>query len=162
MVAFIVSLVVAGIFFAILFFVAKKRAPGTPLTWAEAILASVFVTAMMVHIYGIVPNQWLLWADNELAWRKDAFFFGDNRLQLFGRGRILFPKEALRDIIATNIYVVAVVAHVKLWLWWQVRGKAKPGSSEVKESAFGRPMLVKTKVEHKGQEAPAALTGAES
>ena len=143
MVAFLVSLVVAGLFFAILFFVAKRRVPGTPLTWAEAILAAVFVTAMMVHIYGIVPNQWLLWADNELAWRKDAFFFGDNGLQLFGRGRILFPKEALRDIIASNIYIVALVAHVKLWLWWQTRGKAKPASSEVKESAFGRPMLVR-------------------
>lgn len=162
MVAFVISLVVSAIFIAIVLFVAKRRAPGTPLTWAEAILAAVFVTAMMVHIYGIVPNQWLLWADNELAWRKDAFFFGESGLHLFGRGRILFPKEVLRDIIATLIYVVAIVAHVKLWLWWQTRGKARAATPEIKESAFGRPMLVRTKVEPKGQEAPAALSGAES
>jgi len=162
MVAFIVSLVVSAFFVGILFLVAKKRAPGTPLTWAEAIAAAVFVTAMMVLVYGIVPNQWLLWADNELAWRKDAFFFGDNGIQFFGRGRILIPKEVLRDIVATLIYVVVLVAHVWVWVWWQKRGKARPKSSEVKESAFGRPMLVRTKVEHQGQAAPAAqLSGAD-
>lgn len=142
MVAFAASLIATAFFFGIVFFVAKRRAPGTPLTWAEAILASVFVTALMVLVYGIVPNQWLLWADNELAWRKDSYFFGENGIQFFGRGRILVPKEVLRDLIATVIYVVAIVAHVFLWLWWQKRGKAKPASSEVKESAFGRPMLV--------------------
>lgn len=162
MVAFIVSLVVTAVFAGIVALVAKRRAPGTPITWAEAILAAVFVTAFMVLVYGIVPNQWLLWADNELAWRKDRYFFGDKGLQFFGRGRILFPKEALRDIIASIIYVVALVAHVWAWLWWQKRGKARPASTEVKESAFGRPMLVRTKVEHKGQRPTAQLTGAES
>ena len=163
MVAFIASLLVTFVFVGIVALVAKRRAPGTPLTWAEAILAAVFVTAFMVLVYGIVPNQWLLWADNELAWRKDSYFFGappDGGLQLFGRGRILIPKEVLRDIIATVIYVIAVGANFWAWAWWQKRGKARPASTEVKESAFGRPMLVRTKVEHKG-ETP-ALTGAES
>ena len=161
MVAFIISLLVTGVFAGIVALVANRRRPGTPLTWAEAILAAVFVTAMMVHIYGIVPNQWLLWADNELAWRKDSYFFGENGVQFFGRGRILIPKEVLRDVIATVIYVVAIVAHVLVWTGWQKRGKAKPGSTEVKESAFGRPMLLRTKVAHKGQDAP-ALTGADN
>ena len=162
MVAFVVSLLVTVVFAGVVALVAKRRAPGTPLTWAEAILAAVFVTAMMVHIYGIVPNQWLLWADNELAWRKDSFFFGENGIQFFGRGRILIPKEVLRDVIATVIYVVAVGANFWAWAWWQKRGKARPAAAEVKESAFGRPMLVRTKVEHKGQAPTAQLTGAES
>ncbi len=162
MVAFIISLVVTAIFAGIVALVAKRRAPGTPLTWAEAILAAVFVTAFMVLVYGIVPNQWLLWADNELAWRKDAYFFGENGIQFFGRGRILVPKEALRDIVATGIYVVAVGANFWVWAWWQKRGKARRVSTEVQESAFGRPMLVRTKVEHKGQAPAGQLTGAET
>lgn len=145
MVALAASLVASAVMVGILFLVARRRVPGTPLTWAEAIAAAVFVTALMVLVYGIVPNQWLLWADNELAWRKDQFFFGESGLQLFGRGRILVPKEALRDIIATVIYAVAVGAHFKIWLWWQRRGKARPVSSEIKESAFGRPLLVREK-----------------
>jgi hypothetical protein len=143
MVAFIASLVATAVMMAILFWVAKRRDPKQPLTWAEAFLASVFVFTLMLVVYGIVPNQWLLWADNELNWRKDAFFFGENGIQFFGRGRILIPKEVLRDIIASVIYVVALVAHVWIWLWWQKRGKAKPGSMETKESAFGRPLLVR-------------------
>ena len=161
MVAFVASLIVTALMMGVVFWFAKRRAPGTPLTWAEAIAASVFAFALMLMVYGIVPNQWLLWADNELAWRKDAFFFGESGIQFFGRGRILIPKEVLRDIIASGIYVVALVAHFWLWLWWQKRGKARPAAAEIKESAFGRPMLVRTKVEHKG-DAPAALSGAES
>jgi len=143
MVAFIASLVATAVMMGILFLVAKKRDPKQPLTWAEAFLAAVFVFALMLVVYGIVPNQWLLWADNELNWRKDTLFFGEGGIQFFGRGRIQIPKEVLRDIIATVIYVVALVAHVYLWLWWQKRGKAKPVAAESKESAFGRPILVR-------------------
>lgn len=143
MVAFIASLVVTAVMMGIVFWVAKRRPPNQPLTWAEAFLAAVFVTSLLLVVYGIVPNQWLLWADNELNWRKDTFFFGETGIQFFGRGRILIPKEVLRDIIATVIYVVALVANIFLWLWWQKRGKAKPASAESKESAFGRPILVR-------------------
>ncbi len=143
MVAFIASLVATAVMMGILLRVAKTRDPKQPLTWAEAFLAAVFVVTLLLVVYGIMPNQWLLWADNELNWRKDAFFFGENGIQFFGRGRILIPKEVLRDIIASLIYVVALVAHVYMWLWWQRRGKAKPAAAQPKESAFGRPVLVK-------------------
>ena len=162
MVALIWSLVATAFMMGILFLVASRRPPGQPLTWAEAFLAAVFVMALMLLVYGIVPNQWLLWADNELAWRKDQFFFGENGIQFFGRGRILIPKEVLRDLIATVIYVVALVAHVWLWLWWQKRGKARPASTEIKESPYGRPLLVRTKVEHKAPDSPSELAGAEN
>lgn len=161
MVALIWSLVATAVLMGVVFLVAYRRPPGQPLTWAEAFAAAVFVFTLMLLVYGVVPNQWLLWADNELAWRKDTFFFGENGLQFFGRGRILVPKEALRDIIATVIYVVAVVGHVLLWQWWQKRGKARPATTEIKESSYGRPLLVRTKVEHKAPEGPPELAGAE-
>src|SRR5688500_12872698 len=124
--------------------VAQRRQPGTPLTWGEAFVAAVYMFGLMMLVYGIVPNQWLLYADTELQWRKDAFFdpFGKGGLFPWERGQITFPKEALRDIIATGIYGVALVAHAKAWLWWQRRGQAKP-STDLDTSAFGRPLVRK-------------------
>ena len=140
MVAFIASLLITGLLTGVILAVARRRAPGQYLTWGEAFVAATFMTGYFLLIYGIVPNQWLLWADNELQWRKDQFFFGDAGLNVFGRGRILLPKEALRDIVATVIYGAAIVGHIVGWLWWQRRGK-KATSTAVETSRFGRPLL---------------------
>ena len=54
----------------------RARAPGAarparPLTWGEAFVAATFVFALLFMAYGVVPHQWLAWADNELGWRND-------------------------------------------------------------------------------------------
>lgn len=141
MVAFLSSLVATGLMLGICIAIGRRRPPGTELTWGEAFVAATFVFMLMLLAYGVVPNQWLAWADNELKWRKDAFFFG-NGIAFFGRGRIEMPKEVVRDLIASVIYVVALVAHVKLWMWWQARGRPKP-AVEQPRSAFGRPLVRK-------------------
>ena len=71
MVAFAVSvaLLVGGIGLCIA--VGRRRPPGAPFTWGEALVAATFVFGLMLLGYGIVPNQWLKWADNELLWRSD-------------------------------------------------------------------------------------------
>src|SRR5947208_1767005 len=52
---------------------ASRRPPGTPLTWAEAIVGASLVFGVLLLAYGVVPNQWLQWADNQLHWRQDAY-----------------------------------------------------------------------------------------
>ena len=146
MASLIASLVVSLAMIGIIVFVARRREPGTPLTWGEAFGAAVFMFLLMMMVYGIFPNQWLVYADSELKWRKDEFFdpWGTGSiLPVRGWGRVTFPKEALRDIIATGIYGVALVGHIKAWVWWQKRGKATP-STAVDTSAFGRPLVKKT------------------
>jgi len=154
--AFIVSLVITGIMVGIVIWVGKRRPRGTPLTWGEAFVAGVFVFALLLMIYGIVPDRWLRWADGELKWRSDSIgvpvgplhFLGNNENVLFGdgikfmgRGRILVSKEVLRDIIASLLYVVFGLGQIFLWLWWQNRGKAKPATPELETSAYGRPLV---------------------
>lgn len=151
MAAFLASLVLTAICIGIVVQVRKRRAPGTPLTWGEAFVAAVFVFAVMLLVYGIVPNQWLLWADGDLKWRRDQFGIpgipGGGGKRLFedglsfgGRGRVMIPLEVSRDIIATVIYVVALVGNVYAWSWWQNYGKKKPGDDQT-TSAYGRPLV---------------------
>ena len=54
-----------------IFRIGRTRTPGTPLTWGEAFAAGVFVFFLLFLVYGIVPHQWLAWADNDLKWRSD-------------------------------------------------------------------------------------------
>lgn len=156
MVSFTVSLIVTAILIAIVVRVAKRRAPGTPLTWGEAFVAGTFMFALMLMIYGVVPDQWLRWADGGLKWRSDKIgipmgpiplgnkhhlLFADG-ITFFGRGRIIVTAQVLRDVIAAGIYVVFLVVQCIAWLWWQQRGK-KPAQPAIETSRYGRPLLRK-------------------
>jgi len=153
MVAFAFSLLITALMCAVVFAVGLTRPPGKALTWGEAILAAVFVFSLLLLIYGIVPNQWLLWADNELEWRKDAFgipnpfgksFFEGGISWPGGRGRILISKEVIRDVVATIIYGVGLVGQFMTWKWWQSRGE-RTVTSDVARSAYGRPLIRKAR-----------------
>ena len=146
--AFIVSLGLFLVGIGICVRVGQRRPPGTPLTWGEAFVAATFVFGLMLLGYGVVPNQWLLWADNELVWRSDKILlavssegvkFGDAAVNLGGSGRVLVTYQALRDIIAAGIYVAMLGLQIFLWAMWQKRGQAK--RTEVATSDFGRPLV---------------------
>lgn len=120
-----------------------RRPVGTPLTWGEAMLSSTLVFALLFWVYGVVPHQWLTWADGELSWRPDRI--------VFGPGDILKPQAfdgwlpftitylTIRDLIAVAIYGVLLVINVLMWSQWQKRDQ-KP-SVEVERSTFGRPLV---------------------
>ena len=151
MVAFIISLVITVGMIAIAVAVGNRRPPGTPLTWGEAFLAGTFLFVLMLLVYGIVPNQWLQWADNELGWRSDKIGipnpFGEpwlgSGLDFGGRGRITITAETVRDVVAALIYVVGLLAQIAGWLWWQRRGKRPARPAEIPTSAYGRPLVRK-------------------
>src|SRR3978361_2138934 len=83
-VAFIFSILATLAMTSLLVPVAKRRPVGTPLTWGEAMLAAIWVFAILFLAYGVVPHQWLTWASNEMKWRSDRL--------VFGPGNVLKPK----------------------------------------------------------------------
>lgn len=149
MVAFVVSFVFVVVGTGACFVVAARRPPGTPLTWGEAIVAGTWVFGLMIVAYGVVPHQWLDWADNELGWRPDKLLlgvssagikWGQAAATVGGSGRILVNYQALRDVVASALYGIFFVANVWLWAIWQKRGKRKPALEPV-TSRFGRPVV---------------------
>ena len=147
MVALVVSTVALFAGIALVFRVGKRRPPGTPVTWGEAFLGGTYIFALLLLAYGIVPHQWLTFADNQLLWRADKLMLGisgdgvklgDAASELGGTGRIIVNAQAVRDIIAALIYIVFLVIQVWLWAAWQKRGRKTP---EVElSSRFGRPV----------------------
>jgi hypothetical protein len=152
---FFVSLFFFLVCVGVIFFVGRRRPPGTPLTWGEAMVAATFVFGVLLLAYGVVPNEWMKWADNGLLWRPDriwfavstkwpVFFTGSNAAveAAAGRGRIIVSFQALRDIIAAGIYILMLVAQVWLWIAYQKRGRRPAPAGEVaRTSTFGRPVV---------------------
>jgi hypothetical protein len=138
-VAFVVSLVALVLSLAVVIAVARRRPVGAPVTWGEAMVASTYAFFVMFLAYGVVPHQWLAWADNELNWRADKILYGPG--DIVAKLPFTVTYQVLRDLIAAGLYVVFLGAQVFLWSMWQNRGKTKP--AELPVSSYGRPLVKK-------------------
>jgi len=138
-VALIVSLVITFAMAAGIFVYAKRRRVGTPVTWGEAVLAGTYVFALLFMVYGVVPHQWLTYADTDLKWRKDAIVAGPGSTGFLEWLPFTITKYTLRDIVVTGIYIVFFALQIAAWMLWQNRGKTKPLAIET--STYGRPLV---------------------
>jgi hypothetical protein len=136
-VSLVAATLVALVLVALIFPYRKRRPVGTPLTWGESMVAAVYVFFVFFWSYGVVPNQWLLLADNEWNWRPDRMVSGP--WGIVEQLPFDISYQVLRDLIAVGIYGVVLVANVALWMIWQGRGKEKV--AEVPTSTFGRPLV---------------------
>jgi hypothetical protein len=139
-VAFMLSLLVLAAGSAVVVWYGKRRPKDQPLTWGEAMVASFYAFALMFVAYGIMPHQWLAFADNRLGWRKDKIVFGPGDV-IADYVPFIVNYEVIRDFIAVGLYVGATVVQCLLWAAWQRRGQEKP--KELPTSAYGRPLVKK-------------------
>ena len=143
--AFTWSIVAAVILTLLVLWQAKTRPADAPLTWGAAMVGSAFVFGFMLLVYGIVPHQWLVYADSELLWRSDRFVMGPEVGLPNGEGIIEFilpfrlPYLIIRDLIAVVIYGIALAGQIALWSIWQKRGEV--AETTVEKSTFGRPLV---------------------
>ncbi len=144
MVAFTLSCIIALVVTGGIVAYAKRRPADQATTWGEAMVGSLVVFFLMFWVYGVVPHQWLTWADNELNWRVDKFFVGPGGILKHERDGGFMPLDityvVIRDIIAVVIYLVAIGGNVALWSMWQKRGEAQADAAPAR-SHFGRPLI---------------------
>jgi hypothetical protein len=123
---------------------AKRRPADQPHTWGEAMLGAFVVFFLMFWAYGVVPHQWLVWAENELNWRPDKLFFGPGgflKPQVAGGWNpITLNYQVIEHLIVVGIYGVMLGGNIWLWGVWQGRGKAQADTAPAR-SAFGRPLV---------------------
>lgn len=139
MVAFVVSVLVLVVLVAPIGIYAKRRPVGTWLSWGEAMIAATYVFFIMFWAFGVVPHQWLTWADNELNWRPDVIVVGPGNV-LADYLPFSITKQTLRDLIVVAIYGILLGGMVALWAKWQGRGDVTPGD-DVEKSRYGRPLV---------------------
>ena len=138
-VAFTGSLIVLALLIVAIVVYAKRRPVGTPLTWGEAMAAATYVTFAMFWAFGVVPHQWLTYAEGDLAMRSDAILAGPGSTGLFDWLPIVISKQTLSDTVAVTLYMLAFGGAIAMWAVWQGRGDKT--SEEVETSNYGRPLV---------------------
>ncbi len=145
MVAFAVSLLVlAAMVWGL--DVYRQRCPADKeFTWGEAMLFATYVFLVLFWAYGVVPHQWLTWADSELNWRPDRFIVGPSLPWTGDQGIVEWALPftmtylVIRDLIAVGIYGVALAGNIVMWNQWQNRGVEKEEAKPTSE--YGRPLV---------------------
>jgi uncharacterized membrane protein len=148
-VAFVVSILILVLMLLPVFYYAKRRKVGAPLTWGEAMVSGTWIFFVLFWAYGVVPHQFLTWADSELSWRPDKIWFGPNgSVTVFGATLdtpwipIQISAQVFRDIIATTIYIVFLGIQMWFWVWWQNRDKRAEAAKAIEPTTpYGRPLI---------------------
>jgi hypothetical protein len=139
---FFISLLLSAAAFGAFMWLVRRPKSELPATWAQSMLGALAVFALFLLIYGVVPHEWLTWADSKLNLREDKILFNTKPIKFSGR--------ALRDIVATVIYIFFLGVNTWMWIAWQKRGTAKPKPAPAAAtpepagtSAFSRPVTKK-------------------
>ena len=133
MVALIVALVVTVAMSAGVVAYSYIRPADQPTTWGEAMVASVYIFFLFVMLFGILPDQFIDYADNDLAWTNEKFVFTEASIMPF---RMDYQK--VRDLIVVVEHLVALGAIPAVAVAWQKRGDRVAPSTT---SDFGRPLV---------------------
>ncbi|HEY7439553.1 MAG TPA: hypothetical protein VIC35_09165 [Acidimicrobiia bacterium] len=121
-----------------------------PPTWAQSMGAAVYVFAMFLLAYAVIPSAWLTYADSYIQWDTSKYIFKSTSAIPFMTAwnwPFSFNAQALRDIVAVTIYGIFIGLNLFLFSKWQKRptqteaAEAKP--VEVGRSRFGRPLKAK-------------------
>ena len=145
-VAYTASWVVTVIFAVLTLEYAKRRPADALLSWGEAMMGATYVFLALFWAYGVLPHQWLVYADGELGWRADRVLVGfeapwttDSQGIVEWALPFTITYQVLRDIVAVTIYAFVLVGNVAMWQIWQTRGRT--ATVEVERSTYGRPIL---------------------
>lgn len=112
-----------------------------PMTWARATVAAFLAWIALVFYFGIVPSEWLTYAQTDLEWSTQIFLTIPALLVLGNTVEISYA--ALKDIISMGYHVVMLGAAAVLALELQKMKKGRPAAAEPAEakSPYGRPLV---------------------
>jgi len=143
---------------AIAFVLCKRpKKSNEPATWAATFLGALLVWALFALGYGVIPHEWLTFANSYLGFDTTTYVLRENAVVPFS-----ITRDKLADAVAAGIYGVVLVINIWLFALWQKRKVAEPvvavegepteptaGGSplarlrarrEERTSAFGRPV----------------------
>ncbi|MCB1039741.1 MAG: hypothetical protein KDA94_09475 [Acidimicrobiales bacterium] len=138
-VAFTSSLIVMFVTVGVVVLYAKKRPVGTSLSWGQAMASATFCTFSLFWAFGVVPHQWLTYAEGEMKMRSDAILAGPGSTGIAKWLPVVVSKQTVSDSIAVGLYGLAFTLTIALWAVWQGRGDKK--TDAVEKSNYGRPLV---------------------
>lgn len=114
---------------------------GRPLTWARAAFGAFLFTALMVIVFGVIPNQMLTLFQGPLAWTKQKIFFTVPPALVLNND-LSISYETLKDMLVAGFYTTNFVVVAVVMVLWQNHQRKKGEPKPQKISEYGRPLRV--------------------
>jgi hypothetical protein len=121
-----------------------------PATWAQAVGGSVYVFALFLLCYAVIPHEWITFSDAYLQWGTDKYVIKSTTAIPFMTSwnwPLSINMQAVRDVIVVGIYLVFFSLNIALFVLWQDRKTKTEDEDEkpvvVGRSRFGRPLKAK-------------------
>jgi hypothetical protein len=112
------------------------------MTWARALFASFVTWIELVLIFGIVPSEWLNFAQTDLNWSSQRVAVAIPTWLILGN-EVNISWAAIKDSISMGYHIVMLVAAAVFTLQLQRMRQGAPASAEKPEvrSPYGRPLV---------------------
>lgn len=128
----------------------RKPKSDRPTTWAQALAGSIYVFALFLLAYAVIPHEWITFADKYLQWGKDQYVTKSTTAIPFATSwnwPMSIDMQAVRDVVVALIYAVFFGLNIALFVLWQKRPTKSELETrapvEVGRSRFGRPLKAK-------------------
>ncbi len=111
------------------------------MTWARATIAAFLAWIALVFFFGIVPSEWLNFAQTDLEWGNDPAITIPPFLVL--GNDVALSYSALKDMVNTGYHLVMLAAGGILALQIQKMKDGRPAHKrpEALKSPYGRPLV---------------------
>lgn len=110
------------------------------LTWARATLGAFLFTALMMILFGVIPNEFLTLTQSTLDWSGLKIWIKIPKPLVFGN-EVGISAAAIKDLIGQG-YVITVTGAIVVGMWkWQERQQKLAEEGPPPEiSRYGRPV----------------------
>jgi hypothetical protein len=112
------------------------------MTWARALFAGVIAWVELVIIFGMVPSEWLNFAQTDLDWSSQRVAITIPPALVLGN-EVEVSYAAIKDSISMGYHIVMLVAAAVFTLQLQKMKQGRPASAEraAPTSPYGRPLV---------------------
>ncbi|HSJ84143.1 MAG TPA: hypothetical protein VLA91_10040 [Acidimicrobiia bacterium] len=112
------------------------------MTWARALFASFVTWIELVLIFGIVPSEWLNFAQTDLDWSSQRVAVAIPTWLILGN-EVNLSWAAIKDSISMGYHIVMLAAAAVFTIQLQRMRQGAPLSAEKPEvrSPYGRPLV---------------------
>jgi hypothetical protein len=112
------------------------------MTWSRAVFTAYLTWLELVIIFGMVPSEWLSFAQTDLDWSSQKIALVVPPILVLGN-TVEISYAVLKDSISMGYHIVMLVVAAVFTLELQKMRKGRPASAEKpeKKSPYGRPLV---------------------
>ncbi len=113
-----------------------------PMTWTRATVAAMLAWVALVFYFGMVPSEWLNFAQTDLEWSSQNIALTIPPILVLGNN-VEISYAAVKDIISGGYHIVMLVAAGLFALEIQKMKDGRPARAAKPEpqSPYGRPLV---------------------